>query len=185
MYGPVAIPFAIKLYGTSTTTFNVSTNGVSNIPNIFFAVHQIDEHQIVGLTAPSPLSTAYSNAALPQAAVCNTCVFALWDDLFIQKGTSQGIFYQIDGVSPSRTLTVEFYTTQYNAYTNYYHWQTIFYEARPDIVMNKYLNITDSGVSATVGIQSISGEETEGKQLRVAIDADLGFTSGQTIAIFS
>lgn len=39
----------------------------------------------------------------------------------------------------------------------YYHFLIKFFEARPNIVTFKYLNVSDHGVGGTVGVQSLSG----------------------------
>ncbi|KAK4549166.1 hypothetical protein LTR36_007624 [Oleoguttula mirabilis] len=130
---PVSLPVALTLYGQTSSNVLVSSNGV------------------VGLTT---LNTMFSNQALPYFGFMDTGALGLWDDLFIYAGTQQGIFYEVDGAAPNRITTFEFYLGHYADTTQYYHFLILFYEARPNVVTFKYLNVSDNGVSATVGVQS-------------------------------
>lgn len=81
-----------------------------------------------------------------------------WQDLFIVAHTQEGIFYEIDGTAPTRQAAFEFYTTFIGNFSAYYHMVMYFYENRPGVVTFKYLNISDYGRYATVGVESSSGE---------------------------
>lgn len=82
----------LTIYGTTTSRVNVSSNGI---------------------IALSPLTTAYANAALPVYSIAPVAIFPCWDDLVISAGQTQGIFYGIDGVSPNRAITFEYYVAKY------------------------------------------------------------------------
>ncbi|KAI7483699.1 hypothetical protein KC351_g4996 [Hortaea werneckii] len=150
---PVSLPFPLTLYGRSSSNVRVSTNGV------------------VGLTA---LNYEYVNRALPyygypdcatqqvddgaggtmSNCFLETGVLALWDDTFIYQGTQQGIYYEVTGTEPSRKVTFEFYLSHIADRGQYYHYLIQFWEARPNIVSFQYLNVSDWGCSATVGVES-------------------------------
>ncbi|KAI7142866.1 hypothetical protein KC344_g6818 [Hortaea werneckii] len=130
----VNMPFAVSLYGVASTTITVSSNGI--------------------LAVASPVTTAYNNAALPQYSVCGTGLLAFWDDLIINSGRTQGIFWSSEGKSPSRSITFEFYESKYQAPDTYAHFLVSFWENLPGIATIDFLNITDGGISATVGGQS-------------------------------
>jgi hypothetical protein len=126
------MPFNISLCGYSFNNVTVSVNGVlgSNITN------------------------SYSPAALPQySSMTGYAALPFWADLYINQGTSQGIYYEVDGSSPSRLLTFEYYASYYNQSSQYYHFQILFYENRTGSFTYKYYNITDSGANAVVGYQ--------------------------------
>ncbi|KAI7529455.1 hypothetical protein KC316_g17552 [Hortaea werneckii] len=129
----VTVPFAVSLYGVASTTITVTSNGI--------------------LAVASPVTTAYNNAALPQYSVCGTGLLAFWDDLIINTGRTQGIFWSSEGRSPSRSITFEFYESKYQAPDTYAHFLVSFWEDRPGIATIDFLNITDNGISATVGGQ--------------------------------
>ncbi|KAI6841730.1 hypothetical protein KC340_g1211 [Hortaea werneckii] len=129
----VTVPFAVSLYGVASTTITVTSNGI--------------------LAVASPVTTAYNNAALPQYSVCGTGLLAFWDDLIINAGRTQGIFWSSEGRSPSRSITFEFYESKYQAPDTYAHFLVSFWEDRPGIATIDFLNITDNGISATVGGQ--------------------------------
>lgn len=71
----------------------------------------------------------------------------------IYSGTSQTVYYNVDGTAPNRTTTFEFYESHYGAPTEYYHFQILFYENLPNIVKYIYFQISDNGTSATIGTQ--------------------------------
>ncbi|KAI6914075.1 hypothetical protein KC318_g1195 [Hortaea werneckii] len=145
---PVSLPFPITLYGRSSSNVRVSTNGV------------------VGLTA---LNGEFSNRALPYYGYSNcqdgqvdngaggtvndcfleTGALALWDG-----ETQQGIYYEVTGTQPSRQVTFEFYLSHIQDPGQYYHYLIRFWEARWNIVSFQYLNVSDWGCSATVGVES-------------------------------
>ncbi|THX02348.1 hypothetical protein D6D13_08403 [Aureobasidium pullulans] len=128
------VPFAISICGFSSNNLTISTNGVLGF----------------GITS------SYQPAALPQYTALSPTGYAVipfWADLYIAQGTSQGIYYQVDGTAGSRTMTFEYYATYYNKTANYYHFQILFYENNPNSFTFKYLNVTDNGVNAVVGYQ--------------------------------
>ncbi|KAI7542230.1 hypothetical protein KC331_g8101 [Hortaea werneckii] len=146
----VTVPFAVSLYGVASTTITVTSNGVRHILSnpLPSSTHT---QQI--LAVASPVTTAYNNAALPQYSVCGTGLLAFWDDLIINTGRTQGIFWSSEGRSPSRSITFEFYESKYQAPDTYAHFLVSFWEDRPGIATIDFLNITDNGISATVGGQ--------------------------------
>ena len=54
-----------------------------------------------------------------------------WADLYIYEGTPQGIYYEVAGDAPNRTLTVEWYVSRYQNRDQYYHFSMKVEEARP------------------------------------------------------
>ncbi|KAG9748703.1 hypothetical protein KCU73_g7019, partial [Aureobasidium melanogenum] len=102
------------------------------------------------------ITNSYSPSSLPQYSALSPSGYALmpfWADLYIYQGTAQGIYYEVDGTSPSRILTFEYYASYYQQSNNYYHFQVLFYENNTGSFTFKYLNITDSGANAVVGYQ--------------------------------
>ena len=93
---------------------------------------------------------------MPANAFNSTTVFPYWDDLYIYLNTSQGIYYQSEGNSPSRKLIFEFYMSHYLQSEQFYHFQILFFENYPGIVQFKYFQATDQGGTCTIGIQGIS-----------------------------
>lgn len=112
----VNVPFAVSLYGVASTTITVTSNGVRLCP-----LHPLPSstHMQQILAVASPVTTAYNNAALPQYSVCGTGLLAFWDDLIINAGRTQGIFWSSEGKSPSRSITFEFYESKYQAPDTY------------------------------------------------------------------
>ncbi|KAG9856048.1 hypothetical protein KCU98_g1234, partial [Aureobasidium melanogenum] len=128
------MPFAINLCGYNFTNVTVSVNGVLGF----------------GIT------NSWTPSSLPQYSALSPSGYALmpfWADLYIYQGTAQGIYYEVDGSSPSRVLTFEYYASYYQQSNNYYHFQVLFYENNTGSFTFKYLNITDSGANAVVGYQ--------------------------------
>lgn len=82
-----------------------------------------------------------------------------WDDLYIYTNTQQGLYYEVDGSAPHRTVTFEWYTSHYLAATEYYHFTTQFSESVPGEWITAYYQISDSGSSAVVGLQGAPAGE--------------------------
>ncbi|KAK3658729.1 hypothetical protein LTR56_001600 [Elasticomyces elasticus] len=144
----VTIPFAITVYDVASSTIGVSSNG------------------ILGLSA---VTTDYANAVLPAYTINSVGVFPCWDDMIINVGAPQGIFYGVEGTAPNRAITFEWYCSQYNNVTFYYHFLVSFWENMPNVTTFDYLNMSNSGISATSGI------EAQGHTF--LIDVDLHFTT--------
>jgi hypothetical protein len=98
-------------------------------------------------------SNAFTETALPTSAFSGVTVLPFWDDLYIYADTSQGIYYQSQGIAPNRTLTFEYYCSHYLQPTAYYHFQVVFFENMPGVVQFIYYEATDGGASATIGVQ--------------------------------
>jgi hypothetical protein len=90
---------------------------------------------------------------LPTRSFSGPTALPFWDDLMIYGNTSQSVYYSVAGTAPNRTTTFEFYESKYSAPTEFYHFQVIFYENMPGIVDYIYFEISDGGVSATIGTQ--------------------------------
>ncbi|KAK3667348.1 hypothetical protein LTR22_001864 [Elasticomyces elasticus] len=129
----VTIPFAITVYDVASSTIGVSSNG------------------ILGLSA---VTTDYANAVLPAYTINSVGVFPCWDDMIINVGAPQGIFYGVEGTAPNRAITFEWYCSQYNNVTFYYHFLVSFWENMPNVTTFDYLNMSNSGISATSGIEA-------------------------------
>ncbi|CAF4832750.1 unnamed protein product, partial [Rotaria socialis] len=66
------IPFSITLYGYTTSSASVQSNGCVCLAGC---------------------SSAYSNTALPSSSFSGATAFGYWDDLYIYSGTSQSVYY--------------------------------------------------------------------------------------------
>lgn len=98
-------------------------------------------------------ASTYTETKLPTSAFSGATVLAYWDDLYITRNTSQGIYYGTNGTKPNRSLIVEYYMSHYAAPLQFYHFQVVFYEASPGIVQFIYFESYDLGASCTVGVQ--------------------------------
>jgi len=76
-----------------------------------------------------------------------------WYDLRFTYNTSQGVYYAVNGVRPNRQVTLEYLAGVYDTPSAYYHFQIIFLENQPNMVKCKYLDLSDGGESATIGVQ--------------------------------
>jgi hypothetical protein len=72
---------------------------------------------------------------------------------YINNGTAQGLYYIIQGKSPNRTVIFEYYTSLDDENQQYCHFQVLFFEAKPGIIQFIYLDVSDGGKSAFVGVQ--------------------------------
>lgn len=101
----------------------------------------------------SSCSDAWQETSLPSNSF-GAAVFPYWDDLYIEAKTWQGIYYAVQGTSPNRALVVEYYLSRYAFPFQFYHFQVTFFEATPGIVQFTYFQVDDTGLSATIGVQS-------------------------------
>ncbi|CAF3411027.1 unnamed protein product [Rotaria socialis] len=131
----VAVPFNITLYNTTTKSVSVTTNGVICL---------------------SSCSTAFTETALPASAFFGATALPFWNDLYISANTSQGIYYDTQGIAPNRTLIFEYYSSHYQQPTDYCNFQIILHENVPGVVQFIYYEATDGGVSATIVVQGSS-----------------------------
>jgi hypothetical protein len=106
--------------------------------------------------SPQPYTNP-NGVTYPNSCFGDLVAFGLWDDLLITQGTQQGIYYEIDGAAPNRRTSFEFYLSTADDSTLFYHFLVNFYENRTNVVNYQYLNVTDSGTDATVGVQRFSG----------------------------
>ncbi|KAL4754390.1 hypothetical protein BDW72DRAFT_166769 [Aspergillus terricola var. indicus] len=132
------LPFAVSLYGHSSSTLWVIDNGMICL----------DE-----APTASPASVRTGQQLPFRDGLAPYSLFPLWKDLKITKGKPHGIYYDIEGNAPNRTLTIEFYVTRYNMEDQYFHFLLILEEARPNIATFRYFDVQDEGAEGTVGVQ--------------------------------
>jgi hypothetical protein len=103
-------------------------------------------------------SGSYTNGPIPNTAFAGASVFGFWDDLFLNAGTSQSIYYASTGTAPNRELVFEYLTARccYYTLTQTYHFQIVFFENAPGVVAIRYYQVWDGGNSATIGVQGES-----------------------------
>ena len=135
----VALPFAFAFDSQPATEISVCTNGYIQF-------------------GPGPTySTAFTNAAIPAAAVPNAMVCALWDDLTVS--TVARIFTQTDGTAPNQTFTVSYENyRQLGTATDNFNFQIVLTEGSNNIEI-RYGSMTPAiaGVDFTVGLEDIAG----------------------------
>ncbi|KAH7142895.1 hypothetical protein B0J13DRAFT_51561 [Dactylonectria estremocensis] len=134
LFYPIVSSFPITIYGHSSTNVFVSINGLFSLD--------------VGDRSYGYQSLPARNSSLPEYTL-----FPFWCDLYIYKDTPQGIYYEIAGQAPSRTLYIEWYVSRYGDKNQYYHFNMSLEEARPNIVTYKYFEALDKGGKCTIGAQ--------------------------------
>jgi len=154
------LPFPISIYGVSSANVFVGVNGIVFLqdptgPAVTPDTSASDNSKNVGYTneqlpdyCPNFTGSYFCSAALPSYTVA-----PFWDDLYIYANTAQGLYYEVDGTAPNRTASFEWYTSHYQASTEYYHFTIQFSESSPGAWIASYYQISDSGTSATVGLQ--------------------------------
>ncbi|CAF3811607.1 unnamed protein product [Rotaria magnacalcarata] len=152
----IALPLSISLYNYSTSSVTVSSNGVICLGGC---------------------STAYANTVLPASSFSGPTAFGYWDDLYITNSTSQNIYYAVSGAMPNRTTTFEIFATHYAQVNQYYHFQIIFYENLPNVVKYLYFEASDTGSSATIGVQKSSS----GPSMTYSVDQTNSVTPNMTL----
>ncbi|KAL4954375.1 hypothetical protein BDW69DRAFT_163284 [Aspergillus filifer] len=137
---PLESPFAITLYGHSTTTLQIIDNGMICL----------DTPPTAGLSSPA----MRNGQPLPaRTDIPPYTLFPLWKDLKIAAGKPHGIYYDVEGQEGNRQLKIEFYVTRYNMEDQYFHFLVIFDENKPGYATFRYFDVQDGGAEGTVGVQ--------------------------------
>ncbi|KAI6992164.1 uracil-DNA glycosylase [Hortaea werneckii] len=150
----IELPFQVWLYSQSSANVRVSTNGVVGFTTLNNEFDNIDLPYF-GFSNCSDIPQ--EDGSESDNCFTDTAALALWADLYIYNGTQQGIYYEITGTAPNRQVTFEFYESLYSDPTQSYHFLVHFLEASPNYVTFQYLNVSDWGCTATVGVESLSG----------------------------
>ncbi|GAA1349594.1 S8 family serine peptidase [Streptomyces beijiangensis] len=137
----VALPFAVKYYGVSYTSANITTNGLVNFL--------------------SPRLGDYANTALPAAAQPNGVVAAFWDDLTIDKKST--VQTTTTGTTGARKFAIVWNNAALVSDTSVrLTFEAVFDEATGAITL-QYQGIGTSalqkGSSATIGIENQAGTD--------------------------
>ncbi|KAH8706196.1 hypothetical protein BGZ61DRAFT_516912 [Ilyonectria robusta] len=171
IFYPLEAPFPVTIYGHSSTQVFVSINGVFSL----------DRGDAIFRYEALPCR----NRNLPEYSL-----FPFWCDLFIYKGTPQGIYYEAAGEAPSRTFCVEWYVSRYQDKDQYYHFNMLLEEARPNVVTYKFYEALDRGGACTIGAQGPDSAQmfsyNEAKALpgvQVVIDTASGSLTESTFPI--
>ncbi|KAI7719918.1 hypothetical protein KC353_g2596 [Hortaea werneckii] len=150
----IELPFQIWLYSQSSANVRVSTNGVVGFTTLNNEFDNIDLPYF-GFSNCSTIPSEDGSGS--DTCFTDTAALPLWADLYIYNGTQQGIYYEISGTAPNRQVTFEFYESHYSDPTQSYHFLVHFLEASTNYVTFEYLDISDWGCTATVGVESLSG----------------------------
>ncbi|KAI7328119.1 hypothetical protein KC315_g6803 [Hortaea werneckii] len=150
----IELPFQIWLYSQSSANVRVSTNGVVGFTTLNNEFDNIDLPYF-GFSNCSTIPSEDGSGS--DTCFTDTAALPLWADLYIYNGTQQGIYYEISGTAPNRQVSFEFYESLYSDPTQSYHFLVHFLEANPNYVTFEYLDISDWGCTATVGVESLSG----------------------------
>ncbi|KAI7153132.1 uracil-DNA glycosylase [Hortaea werneckii] len=150
----IELPFQIWLYSQSSANVRVSTNGVVGFTTLNNEFDNIDLPYF-GFSNCSTIPSEDGSGS--DTCFTDTAALPLWADLYIYNGTQQGIYYEITGTAPNRQVSFEFYESLYSDPTQSYHFLVHFLEASTNYVTFEYLDISDWGCTATVGVESLSG----------------------------
>ncbi|OJD39059.1 carbohydrate-binding-like protein [Diplodia corticola] len=162
-YYRLELPFSISIYGISSSVVYLTDNSVLYWPSSDAAYNYGWEYT----NQPLPYSTnSFGNAAL----------FGLWDDLYVYRGTNQGIYYDVTGAVGDRTVVFEFYTSAYSRSTEFYHFTITMTESNPGVAVYRYYDVYQSGYSATVGAQKRGGSAVQYSYNQAIITAGLMLT---------
>ncbi|KAI7364555.1 uracil-DNA glycosylase [Hortaea werneckii] len=150
----IELPFQIWLYSQSSANVRVSTNGVVGFTTLNDEFDNIDLPYF-GFSNCSTIP--FEDGSGSDTCFTDTAALPLWADLYIYNGTQQGIYYEITGTAPNRQVSFVFYESLYSDPTQSYHFLVHFLEASTNYVSFEYLDISDWGCTATVGVESLSG----------------------------
>ncbi|KAF5557257.1 hypothetical protein FNAPI_5469 [Fusarium napiforme] len=127
-------PFPIGVFGASSTSVFVSSNGLLSLDTG---------------------SDAYSNGALPHSDIPAVSILPYWDDQSFRRDIcNTGAFYDVYETDRGQTLTVEWYVGSVESSGFKEHYSASFYQDYPGLVRFEYYTTTKHGGSATIGVQS-------------------------------
>jgi hypothetical protein len=141
----VTLPFTFRFYGNNYTSCRVSTNGY--------------------ITFGSD-GTDLSNDPIPSTNLPNDTIALFWDDLIVaygNTGTPDQIYYRVDGTSPNRVFTVEYYSVSRYTEANdtFLYGQIKLYETldRVELIYDSLQDWTgvSTNVSCTSGMENSTG----------------------------
>jgi hypothetical protein len=134
-YRTVEAPFPVGVFGSSSSTVYVSTNGILSLGSG---------------------AIAFTNKELPTTAVPSISIMPYWDDLFILNDQicGAGITYDVYETSRGQTFTVEYYLSSGGGAGLSEHFTVSLYEDSPGLVRYVYYKTSQHGNSATVGLQN-------------------------------
>jgi subtilisin-like proprotein convertase family protein len=124
------LPFPVSLYGTTYTSYRVSSNG-----NLQFTTN----------------IASLANNCLPSATMTGPTIMAHWDDMHT-GGAGEGVFTSLTGDPGSQRFNVEWRTHYFGA-TGTANFAISFYEGQ-DFFEIIYGAVANGGTSATIGVQA-------------------------------
>jgi hypothetical protein len=70
---------------------------------------------------------------------------AYWEDLLDEGGTQQGVYYQVDSISPQPSVTFEYLLASLGVQNQYYHFLVNYQSSNPGVIKVYYFVTGDSG----------------------------------------
>ena len=138
----IPIGFSFTFFGTAFSNVTIGSNG-------FLAFNAAG-------------ATTFGNAPIPSTGSPNGIVAPFWDDL--NPGVGGSVYSKLEGVAPSRRLTVSWIGVPHFSAGGAVSFQAILREGSDDIVF-QYQDVVfgnpgyDFGASATVGVENLDGME--------------------------
>ena len=86
---------------------------------------------------------------------------ALWQDMYIYQDESQWMSYTICGDVGKRSVTFDWRISKYQQVPEFYRFSATFYEEKPGRILVRYIEISDKGAGATVGIEGTKNRKSE------------------------
>ncbi len=141
----LTLPFAVTLYGSSSSNLVVNSNGLITFNPTNCGV--------------DPSQSCYFNYDLPGAPAPPDLIAPFWDDLNIVTAANTGIYTDVRGTAPARSFVIEWRNaTRYGDTTTSVTFQTVLHENSNEIDF-EYATLAGNfgnGSSATIGIQNHS-----------------------------
>ncbi|WP_433551260.1 carboxypeptidase regulatory-like domain-containing protein [Micromonospora zamorensis] len=140
----VTMPFPFTLHGKSYTT------------------GWVDKHGLISFDAAAPVTVL--NQTMPLKDAPNALVAPFWDDQLGLGGSGSAVRTKTIGTAPNRAFVVEWYNMELRTFTATYGitFEAILYEdGRIAFHYGSLSNLVQKGSSATIGIESATGEVAE------------------------
>jgi hypothetical protein len=171
----IDLPFSVCITDTCSSRVNPTSNGI-----ISLAEYRTAEYYNVALPAHAgnAVSQLHTHTHFPRyVTVTNNLqvLSALWQDSQIYRGKSQWMSYTVCGDAGKRTVTFDWRVSKYMDTLEAYRFSATFYEDQPGRIILRYFEMSDKGVSATVGIEGRS--RGQGKCATIKAIRDMAFAN--------
>lgn len=151
----LVLPFQVCIYDTCSTKVNPTSNGIISLAEY----RNIGYDNSKGL--PNFNGKPVSRFRSYELILSNNLqvLAALWQDMYIYQDESQYMSFTTCGDVGKRTVTFDWRISAFQDVPQFYRFSATFFEDKPGRILLRYFELSDKGVSATVGIEGTKNKK--------------------------